>query len=54
MNDSVVSGLIKYHAELAGENTAVYCLTAAMFILECTIGPSWAVPMGAPAMKFDP
>jgi len=25
--------------------TAVYCLTAAMFFLECTIGPSWAVPM---------
>jgi D-galactonate transporter len=25
--------------------TAVYCLTAAMFFLECIIGPSWAVPM---------
>jgi sugar phosphate permease len=25
--------------------TAIYCLTAAMFFLECTIGPSWAVPM---------
>src|SRR3974377_172704 len=25
--------------------TAVYCLTAAMFCLECTIGPAWAVPM---------
>src|SRR5271165_4894188 len=25
--------------------TAVFCLTAAMFFLECTIGPSWAVPM---------
>ena len=24
---------------------AVYCLTVAMFFLECTIGPSWAVPM---------
>jgi sugar phosphate permease len=24
---------------------AVYCLTAAMFFLEFTIGPSWAVPM---------
>jgi len=24
---------------------AVFCLTAAMFFLECTIGPSWAVPM---------
>ncbi len=26
---------------------AVYCLTGAMFFLECTIGPSWAVPMDA-------
>jgi sugar phosphate permease len=25
--------------------TAVYCLTGAMFFLECTIGPSWSVPM---------
>ncbi len=25
--------------------TAIYCLTAAMFFLECTIGPSWSVPM---------
>jgi sugar phosphate permease len=25
--------------------TAVYCLTAAGFFLECTIGPAWAVPM---------
>src|SRR5665213_3864094 len=25
--------------------TAVACLTGAMFFLECTIGPSWAVPM---------
>ena len=24
---------------------AIYCLTASMFFLECTIGPSWAVPM---------
>ncbi|MFL6796618.1 MAG: MFS transporter [Xanthobacteraceae bacterium] len=24
---------------------AIACLTAAMFFLECTIGPSWAVPM---------
>jgi len=29
--------------------TAVYCLTAAMFFLECTIGPAWAVPMIAAA-----
>jgi len=26
-------------------HTAIYCLTIAMFFLECTIGPSWAVPM---------
>jgi sugar phosphate permease len=33
-------------AALAGNAyTAVYCLTASMFFLECTIGPSWAVPM---------
>jgi sugar phosphate permease len=25
--------------------TAVYCLTGAMFFLECVIGPAWAVPM---------
>jgi sugar phosphate permease len=25
--------------------TAVYCLTGAAFFLECTIGPSWSVPM---------
>jgi sugar phosphate permease len=25
--------------------TAVYCLAASMFFLECIIGPSWAVPM---------
>jgi len=25
--------------------TAVVCLTISMFFLECTIGPSWAVPM---------
>jgi sugar phosphate permease len=24
---------------------AVFCLTGALFFLECTIGPSWAVPM---------
>ncbi len=28
-----------------GALTAVYCLTGAMFFLECTIGPSWSVPM---------
>jgi sugar phosphate permease len=26
-------------------NSAVYCLTGAAFFLECTIGPSWSVPM---------
>ena len=35
-------------AALTGDPyTAVYCLTGAMFFLECTIGPSWAVPMDA-------
>jgi D-galactonate transporter len=35
-------------AALTGDAyVAVYCLTAAMFFLECTIGPSWAVPMDA-------
>ena len=29
----------------ANANTAVYCLTAAMFFLEMNIGPAWAVPM---------
>jgi sugar phosphate permease len=29
----------------ANPNTAVYLLTAAMFFLEMTIGPAWAVPM---------
>src|SRR5258707_9708100 len=29
----------------ANPNTAVYCLTSAMFFLEMTIGPAWAVPM---------
>jgi sugar phosphate permease len=33
-------------AALTGDAyTAVFCLTASMFFLECTIGPSWAVPM---------
>jgi len=29
----------------ASASTALACLTGAMFFLECTIGPSWAVPM---------
>jgi sugar phosphate permease len=29
----------------ANPYTAVYCLTSAMFFLEMTIGPAWAVPM---------
>ena len=32
-------------AALTEMPTAVYCLMGAMFFLECTIGPSWAVPM---------
>jgi sugar phosphate permease len=31
----------------ANAYVAVYCLTGAMFFLEFTIGPSWAVPMDA-------
>ena len=31
----------------ANAYTAVACLTGALFFLECTIGPSWAVPMDA-------
>jgi hypothetical protein len=34
-----------FAALAANPNTAVYCLTAAMFFLEMTIGPAWAVPM---------
>ncbi len=29
----------------ADAKTCVWCLTGAMFFLECTIGPAWAVPM---------
>jgi sugar phosphate permease len=32
-------------ATAANPNTAVYCLASAMFFLEMTIGPAWAVPM---------
>jgi sugar phosphate permease len=32
-------------AMTASPNTAVYCLTSAMFFLEMTIGPAWAVTM---------
>lgn len=32
-------------AMTSSPHTAVYCLTAAMFCLECTVGPTWAVPM---------
>ncbi len=32
-------------AMTANSLTAVYCLTSAMFFLEVTIGPAWAVPM---------
>ncbi|HXC31554.1 MAG TPA: MFS transporter [Verrucomicrobiae bacterium] len=39
-------GTFTMFAALAGNpNTAVYFLTAAMFFLEMTIGPAWAVPM---------
>ena len=32
-------------ASTANPYTAVYCLAASMFFLECVIGPAWAVPM---------
>src|SRR5437879_12559966 len=32
-------------ATAANPNTAVYCLASAMFFLEMTIGPAWAVPL---------
>jgi len=34
-----------FAAMSASPFTAVYCLTIAMFFLEMTIGPAWAVPM---------
>ena len=34
-----------FAAMSANPFTAVYCLTVAMFFLEMTIGPAWAVPM---------
>jgi sugar phosphate permease len=34
-----------FAAMSASPFTAVYCLTVAMFFLEMTIGPAWAVPM---------
>ena len=39
------AGAILPAAMTANPNTAVYCLTTAMFFLEMTIGPAWAVPM---------
>ena len=38
-------GSILLAAFTPNPNTAVYCLTSAMFFLEMTIGPAWAVPM---------
>jgi sugar phosphate permease len=39
-------GMATLFAALAPKaNTAVFCLTAAMFFLEMNIGPAWAVPM---------
>lgn len=38
-------GFIVPAAVTSDPYVAVYCLTGAMFFLECTIGPSWSVPM---------
>jgi MFS family permease len=38
-------GCVCFIVPAALTENAVYCLTGAMFFLECTIGPSWAVPM---------
>jgi predicted MFS family arabinose efflux permease len=40
-------GFIVPAALTTDASSAVFCLTGAMFFLECTIGPSWAVPMDA-------
>jgi sugar phosphate permease len=39
------AGFILLAALMEDAYAAVYCLTGAAFFLECTIGPSWAVPM---------
>jgi sugar phosphate permease len=39
------AGFITLAAIAQDAHTAVYCLTGASFFLECTIGPSWSVPM---------
>jgi MFS transporter, ACS family, glucarate transporter len=36
---------IAFAALTEDAHSAVYCLAAAAFFLECTIGPSWSVPM---------
>jgi sugar phosphate permease len=39
------AGFILLAALVEDAHAAVYCLTGAAFCLECTIGPSWSVPM---------
>jgi sugar phosphate permease len=39
------ASFIALAALMADAYAAVYCLTGAAFFLECTIGPSWSVPM---------
>jgi sugar phosphate permease len=39
------AGFILLAALVEDAHAAVYCLTGAAFFLECTIGPSWSVPM---------
>jgi sugar phosphate permease len=39
------ASFIALAAMVQDAHTAVYCLTGASFFLECTIGPSWSVPM---------
>lgn len=39
------ASFIALAALMADTYAAVYCLTGAAFFLECTIGPSWSVPM---------
>jgi sugar phosphate permease len=39
------AGFILLAALVEDAHASVYCLTGAAFFLECTIGPSWSVPM---------
>jgi predicted MFS family arabinose efflux permease len=39
------AGFILPAAFTSNPYTALYCLTASLFFLECAVGPAWAVPM---------